>query len=526
MDNFSLLTEPWIAVTRRDGSQTKIAPVDIADENVVDVVAPRADFKGALYQFLIGLFQTTIAPEDEIEWEDIWENGLDEASMRRAFKKVKDAFLFRDKAPSFMLDFENFDGNDAPLAALLPETPGEQTIKQNKDLFIKRSTIKNFCPHCAATALFSLQLNAPSGGKGYRTGLRGGGPLTTLIELHEYQGSRCIPLWRKIWANIVPQNIAVSLPIPKEYDKSVFPWLGPTRTSERKDEITTPQRVDHLQCYWGMPRRIRINFETRSRGNCDVCGEFSEFLLSAMKVKNYGTNYEGWEHPLTPHKLKEGEGYLPIHLHPGGIVWKDWMGLVSHNPMRGERASASVGFFQSLFRDDVKAGLWGFGYDFDNMKVRCWYENHVPQLIPEKIVPTLIMAASFANECLGKLSLSLKEARGGREDPSVSTDFWHLTYELFSTFVQELGNELTDEDKKGDFLSDKTKQLFSTRLEEFERECIKFVLGYFDQSMLRSLVISGDFKPVITARKNLAKGLWGSFKKQKPNEKAHHETGN
>jgi hypothetical protein len=37
--------------------------------------------------------------------------------------------------------------------------------------------------------LFSLQLNAPSGGKGYRTGLRGGGPLTTLIELQDIGGA-------------------------------------------------------------------------------------------------------------------------------------------------------------------------------------------------------------------------------------------------------------------------------------------------------------------------------------------------
>jgi CRISPR system Cascade subunit CasA len=110
----------------------------------------------------------------------------------------------------------------------------------------------SFCPHCAALALFSLQLNAPSGGKGYRTGLRGGGPLTTLIELQEYEGERLTPLWRKLWLNALPQD-AADMPLPAAYDESVFPWLAPTRTSEQASAITTPEQVDKLQAYWGMP---------------------------------------------------------------------------------------------------------------------------------------------------------------------------------------------------------------------------------------------------------------------------------
>lgn len=110
----------------------------------------------------------------------------------------------------------------------------------------------SFCPHCAALALFSLQLNAPSGGKGYRTGLRGGGPLTTLIELQEYEGERLTPLWRKLWLNVLPQD-AADMPLPAAYDESVFPWLAPTRTSEQASAITTPEQVDKLQAYWECP---------------------------------------------------------------------------------------------------------------------------------------------------------------------------------------------------------------------------------------------------------------------------------
>ncbi|WP_079952860.1 type I-E CRISPR-associated protein Cse1/CasA, partial [Salmonella enterica] len=92
----------------------------------------------------------------------------------------------------------------------------------------------------------SLQLNAPSGGKGYRTGLRGGGPLTTLVELQEYQGERQTPLWRKLWLNVMPQD-TVDLPLPDQCDAAVFPWLAATRTSEQANAVTTPEQVNKLQ---------------------------------------------------------------------------------------------------------------------------------------------------------------------------------------------------------------------------------------------------------------------------------------
>nr|WP_231886596.1 type I-E CRISPR-associated protein Cse1/CasA [Methylomonas methanica] len=58
------------------------------------------------------------------------------------------------------------------------------------------------CPSCAATALFTLQTNAPSGGVGHRVGLRGGGPLTTLVLPKASQTT----LWQKLWLNVFNQE--------------------------------------------------------------------------------------------------------------------------------------------------------------------------------------------------------------------------------------------------------------------------------------------------------------------------------
>lgn len=47
MNSFSLLTTPWLPVRYKDGTTGKLAPVDLADENVVDIAAPRADLRGS-----------------------------------------------------------------------------------------------------------------------------------------------------------------------------------------------------------------------------------------------------------------------------------------------------------------------------------------------------------------------------------------------------------------------------------------------------------------------------------------------
>ena len=179
----NLITDPWIPVIRKDGPD-KIMPWQIAEaENpVIEINAPRPDFQGALYQLLIGLLQTCFAPEDEDEWLGFWENSPTSDELKAAFEKVKEAFkLDNPDGPAFLQDYDLPDGDQKEIASLLIDAPGGKTAKDNKDHFVKRGQINRLCPSCTATALFTLQTNAPSGGAGHRVGLRGGGPLTTIM---------------------------------------------------------------------------------------------------------------------------------------------------------------------------------------------------------------------------------------------------------------------------------------------------------------------------------------------------------
>lgn len=490
----NLLTIPWLPVRFKDGSMGKLAPINLADENVVDIAAVRADLQGAAWQFLLGLLQSSIAPKNRSRWEDVWFDGISADSLHRVLESLEHAFQFGADTPSFMQDFEPLTGEKVSIASLLPEVPGAQTTKFNKDHFVKRGVTERVCPHCAALALFSLQLNAPSGGKGYRTGLRGGGPMTTLVELQAYQGNRQTPLWRKLWLNVIPQDSA-DMPLPASYDESVFPWLAATRTSEQANAVTTPEQVNPLQAYWGMPRRIRLDFSTLESGACDLCATHSDELLSGMTVKNYGVNYEGWRHPLTPYRLplKEGSGLYSVKPQPGGLIWRDWLGLSQEGASENntEYPALVVNAIRACDLNGARVGLWGFGYDFDNMKARCWYEHHFPLLLTENIIPDLRQAAQTASRNLSLLRSALKEAwfadaKGARGDFSfIDIDFWNRTQGRFLQLIHDLENGQDPEGCRRQWQAD--SWLFTRR--------------YFDDHVFTNPYEGVDLKRIMMARK-------------------------
>lgn len=64
----------------------------------------------------------------------------------------------------------------------------------------------------------------------------------------------------------------------------------------------TPENAHPLQAYWGMPRRIELDFSQTMAGICDLCGEHHESLLLQMRSKNYGVQYDSWLHPFSPYR--------------------------------------------------------------------------------------------------------------------------------------------------------------------------------------------------------------------------------
>lgn len=435
----NLLKDRWLPVQCLDGSRIDIGPAEIVRQDIVDFACPRSDFQGGLYQFLIGLLQTGFAPNDYDEWEQLWTNPPPSEQLDIRLSPLEPAFeLFSPTGhPAFLQDLMMDDGGVKSIASLLIEAPGGKTLKDNLDHFVKGKDQANACESCAATALFTLQTNAPSGGVGHRVGLRGGGPLTTLI----LPPNRVSSLWHKLWLNIlVQEELAESITTPIA---EVFPWIARTRVSNSPDSAILPQDAHPLQMYWGMPRRVRLKQEAIS-GVCSICGKHSTALTSHYTTRNYGMNYEGpWQHPLTPYRLDSNNDKPPLSLkgQPGGLGYRHWLGMNWGDSTNGDTPALSVSSFyahkMSILRD-FEARLWCFGYDMDNMKSRCWYENHVPALaIPAKnqtaFKHQVSVLMSAAKDAVRELRQQIKSAWFARpqdvkgDTSMIDASFWEAT---------------------------------------------------------------------------------------------------
>src|SRR5690606_14878331 len=134
-------------------------------------------------------------------------------------------------------------------------------------------------------------------------------------------------LWRQVWANVP----LARWPDWRHCPETVFPWLAPTR-SAKTHPATTPQECHALQCFWGMPRRVRLVFDA-GLGTCDLGGPEDTCWVVGWDTRQYGIKYVGWIHPLTPYT--EGKGTDPPNprkAQPGGVTYRHWLGLVQEDP--------------------------------------------------------------------------------------------------------------------------------------------------------------------------------------------------
>ena len=255
---FNLITEPWLPVQRRSGASAWIAPSQInegIDEDpVVGFAWPRPDFNGAAHEFLIGLLATASAPSDDVGWEEWWFEPPPPEALEERFARLAHAFNLDGPGPRFLQDRCPLEegAKNKQVGALLMDAPACQTLENNADLFVKRGGTVALCRAAAAMALYTLSAYAPTGGRGHRTSLRGGGPMTTLVVAEHGQGKT---LWGRLWPNVETQRQidrrATEATLPHD-DALVFPWLAAKRTSQKGGKSTSQPDVHPLQAYWGM----------------------------------------------------------------------------------------------------------------------------------------------------------------------------------------------------------------------------------------------------------------------------------
>jgi CRISPR system Cascade subunit CasA len=303
----------------------------------------------------------------------------------------------------------------------------------------------------AALALLTLQTMAPSGGAGHRTSLRGGGPLSTLI-LPKAPST----LWHRLWANVPSSDRPATL----EELPRIFPWLGPTRLSD-KDRVTTPDDVDWRQAFFGMPRRIRLNVEPNvDRLPCDLTGEIEDVIVRTYRTLKHGVNYEAWGgvHPLTPHYRAKPTAPVrnPVHGEDGRMGYRQWVAMLYGDKDGLREPAKCVSFFIQDRKDDLPPNERSFrltaaGYAMDNMKALAFVEAETPDLTiadaEEQVEQKCKDFVAAANNVAVALGRAVKLARYG-EDAGIKIEstplavvrdrFWSATNDQFFAILNDL----------------------------------------------------------------------------------------
>jgi CRISPR system Cascade subunit CasA len=445
---FNLLDEFWIPVTRQDGTAEMIAPWQVTDrfvENpIVSLNAPRADFNGALIQFLIGLVQTVAAPKNNAEWRKKLKEPPSPEELKLAFSTVHHAFELGGNGPKFMQDFDTLVGQAGSIDGLLIGDPGENALKNNTDFFIKRKQ-GNFsmCPACSAAALFSIQTNAPAGGRGYMTSLRGGGPLTTIIISDT--------LWLTVWLNVLELNKFHGLANSNLVNPSEkFPWLAKTKTN------VSEQQIHPAQYFWATPRRINLAQQNVGKGKCDVCTAESDKLISEYLELPNGTKYQ---EPMKHHlSAFNGNSTKAVLTQQGGVTYRHWLGLIiTDSNNKNEPARVIHEFIEGRQNRELQFRVWAFGYDFvpGQNKARCWYDSTMPLHYVdasikneyEHCVANMVKAAVLVG---GNLRIALKNSMHGK--PKIDSITGKISWEY-----RDIKKLPSDQEKR------RAKVLYETR---------------------------------------------------------------
>ena len=385
---------------------------------------PRPDLNLACMELLIGLVYLADPPRDTTDWRS---RRPDPGALFAALAPLAPAFNLTGDGPLFLQDQEPLQGEPSAPDMLFIDSAGASPVGKNADLMVKRDHYPSIDLPLAAMALYTLQSQAPAGGAGNRTSMRGGGPMVTLVRPAK---TGACPLWSLIWAN-VPEGV------PLGSDQLCkLPWMRATRTSEPETgALVEPPQSDHTQpeVFFGMPRRLRL---------VEVDGR-----VTGVIQKPWGTNYGLWRHPLTPYyALKEGADILPKHPKPGAFAYRNWLGILMKAPAgKGSlayRAQTVANYAQRA--KFPEASVLVAGWAMSNMSPLdfLWSEQPLFTLTPEDgdAAAMLVAGADLASRAMVKALRDVQAMSvtdGTRLDPE-REEFYMATQAEFSVSVSAL----------------------------------------------------------------------------------------
>jgi len=247
------------------------------------VSLPRDDLELACLQLLISMTQIMFLPEDDDVLGGHIKKPLTDAEYDAGITPCANWFDLDHPTQPFMQTRGVKAKEVTPIQKLLIGLPEGN----NHCFFNEVGEVAGLSAPAAAIALFHQAVNCPSFGGGFKGSLRGGAPITTLVD-----GS---DLRRQIWHNVLTrERIRDNLP---DWDHDLTrdhpTWIDPIREKQKIpwNEIGLARGL-----FW-QPAHVEL-IRADEPGPCGLLGTEAKHLYLGFRKEKFNFEIEGtWSHP-------------------------------------------------------------------------------------------------------------------------------------------------------------------------------------------------------------------------------------
>ena len=285
----NLLTDEFLSVRREpDGTHLWISLKELlcGTENY-SFMYPRDDLELGALCLCISIVQCLWPPEDFDELKIRIGKPMSAADYEAGIRKYLPWFNLDDAKYPFM-QVKGVKANDiTPMDKLLPGLTGGT----NCAFVNEPRQAAALCPGCAAIALFNDAVSAPGFGGGFKAGLRGSAPITTLIQGGFIRDT--------IWFNILTKENADEFYFNSRQNHKPT-WVDPIQEKAKIPAIG----IGMMRGLFWQPAHIELDHPVGGM-QCSCCGLNTNSSYTGFKKAKFNYTVEDlWPHPHSPRYLK------------------------------------------------------------------------------------------------------------------------------------------------------------------------------------------------------------------------------
>lgn len=327
--SFNLWYEPWIRVTRLDGSETTLGlgPCLSTAKTLAALSDPSPLVVGGTHRLLTAILQAIYAPANLTELASLLRQGqFDHARLATFAAQYAERFdLFHPTTPFLQTGEVPRDGSGVatkdmkPIAYLFPEVPSAT----NRSHFHHVTDASHqLCPACCARGITTIPAFASSGGPGIRPSINGVPPIYVLpLGTNLCEALSC---------SVTSPDFQPSGADPDRSDLVVWRDSAPIQKNHQVS------RVGYLESLVFPARRMRL-FPHLQAGICTHCGQPTRIWVQSMLFEMGHWLSEGigiWEDPFVAFRKPLGRtqsnesGPRPVRPEAGKALWREYTVLL------------------------------------------------------------------------------------------------------------------------------------------------------------------------------------------------------